>query len=235
MNMIKSLLLGLVILFTTTLQAHSISDQTLVTIHGFLGSPWHMVAMTKGYESEGVKVIHWKYPGKYRQIAFHAAELVKSLNDLAEKSPGTPINFISYSMGGLILRAALSHPECPSEAKIGRAVLLAPPNQASGWDRFLELMAAGHKQSVEQMRAQLQGSAPFESLGSFPDSLAVLVIAGDKSSNLRISDANDGLLTVEETYLDTPSHHEVVSEGHTSILSSFWVYQIAKAFFKRDF
>ncbi len=57
--------------------------------------------------------------------------LVGLLKEIAAEKRGEPIYFVTHSLGGIIVRAAVNHPECPKEVAFGKAVLLAPPNKRS--------------------------------------------------------------------------------------------------------
>lgn len=235
--MLKKLSLLLSICFLilkSSLAAYSLEGQTLVTIHGFLGAPWNMFYLSAPYEDKGIKVINWGYPSREKKIEEHAADLVKELQAIAQQQPGIPMHFLTHSMGGLVLRAALNHPDCPTEAKIGRAVLLAPPNQGACWGRFLEHFPLAHDIGLDESGKQLMTEFNFEHLGEFPDTLRVLVIAGNSSLNPLIPGENDGTVAVEETFLTTPHQHFVIKAGHKSILISKKAASLAKAFFEED-
>lgn len=155
-----------------------------------------------------------------RKIEEHAEYLVKELQKAALKQPGRPINFIAHSLGCLIVRSAVNHPECPNGAKMGKVVLLTPPNQGSAWGRFLEQFVIVRKVLKEESGRQVLSESNFAFLGNFPPSMQVLVIAGNWGFNPFIEGENDGTVGVDETYLDTPHQHIVINSGHKTILVS---------------
>ncbi|MFA6916624.1 MAG: hypothetical protein WC222_09520 [Parachlamydiales bacterium] len=234
MSNIKLFIVSFALLFCSILNGHSIEHQRLVTIHGFLGDTWNMKYMASGYSDKHVYVKHWAYPSRDKLIQEHGADLAHYLQKLARKKPGVPINFITHSMGGLVLRSAMNHPECPPEAKIGRAALLAPPNQGAGWGRFLDQYYFSHLIGKEKAGKQLRSQADFEFLGQFPDTVQVLVIAGTKNINPWIKGKSDSTVTVDETRLNTPHQHKTVHAEHTMILFSKRAYRYIKEFFKQD-
>lgn len=65
---------------------------------------------------------------------------------------------------------------------------------------------------------ELMTEFDFEHLGQFPESLQVMVIAGNYSLNFLIDGENDGTIAVSETVLSTPHRHEVIKAGHKGIL-----------------
>jgi pimeloyl-ACP methyl ester carboxylesterase len=226
----KLLLLIALVLSLSTLQANMTSGQTLITVHGFLGAPWNMYFMGSGYDKIGVQVIHWGYPSRDKIIEEHAKDLVKELQTIAKKAPGAPINYITHSMGGLILRSALNDPNCPAEAKIGRAVLLAPPNQGAVWGRLIQNITLAQRIGKNESGRQLMSEKDFEFLGLFPDSMEVFVIAGNLSINPLISGENDGTVAVDETFLTTPHKHAVIKAGHKSIIVSKEAFGLTQKF-----
>lgn len=221
----------LCISFSAALQAGSLANEKVITIHGILGSPWNMYYLAGPLENEKMEVIHWGYPSRDKKIAEHAEDLVVMLQIEAEKNPGKPIHFLTHSMGGLILRAALNHPNCPSEAMIGSAVLLAPPNQGAAWGRLISEFYLANYFGKDQAGRELMTEQDFEHLGQFPPTMNVMVVAGNASINFFISGPNDGTVAVEETYLTTPHRHEIIFQGHKSILFSKEAALLVKNFF----
>lgn len=134
-NTIKHLCLFIVVFFSQV-NAGNLADAPLVTIHGFLGAPWNLYYFTHHFEKLDMHVIPYGYESTEKKIEEHAQDLVECLQMIALESPGEPINFITHSMGGLVLRSAINKPNCPIEAKIGKAVLLGPPNQGACWQNF---------------------------------------------------------------------------------------------------
>ncbi len=72
-----------------------------------------------------------------------------------------------------------------------------------------------------------------DSLGQFPESMQVLVIAGEKRES-RISSLDDKTKRwkshVEETYLKTPHEHKTLYVSHSWIMTSREVIGITKEF-----
>ena len=125
-----------------------------------------------------MKLNLWDYPSSSQTIEEHSQLLVAELQKCAQHHKGEPIHFVTHSLGGIILRAALNHPDCPEEAKIGRAVLLAPPNQGSSFARFLNRFKLMKKILGQKSGKQLLTANTFDYLGQFPEKLDVLIISG---------------------------------------------------------
>lgn len=204
----------------TSLCAGSLENTHLFTVHGIFGSPWNMYYLADSLEKEQMEITYWGYPSRDKTIQEHGADLAVALRDHAAQHPGQPIHFLTHSMGGLILRAAVNHPDCPPEALNGKAILLAPPNQGAAWGRFLEQFALAHFIGKDRAGKELMTEQDFEHLGQFPETMEIFVIAGNMSVNFLIEGENDGVVAVAETDLSTPHHHEVIWAGHKTILLS---------------
>ncbi|HSX03538.1 MAG TPA: alpha/beta hydrolase [Rhabdochlamydiaceae bacterium] len=207
-------------------------EDSVICIHGLFAGPWTMQYIAKHFEKDGYQVKNWGYPSLDRKIEEHAENLVRELKKIALEKPGRPMQFIAHSLGCLVLRSAVNHPECPGEAKMGKVVLLAPPNQGSSWARLLEQSTIVKKVLKEEAGKQVLTENDFKHLGEFPPSLQVLVIAGNWGINPFIQGENDGTIAVNETYLDTPHDHIVISTGHKTILMSHKALILMREFLK---
>ncbi|MCB1114295.1 MAG: alpha/beta hydrolase [Chlamydiia bacterium] len=114
----------------------------VILIHGFLAAPWTMTYYEKKLNEAGFDTVKWGYPSRKKTIQEHAQALVEFLKALPENGP---VNFVTHTLGGLVLRAALSHPECPKNAQSGKAVLITPPNQGVLLGRMLSKWTLARK------------------------------------------------------------------------------------------
>jgi len=202
-------------------------EDTIVCVHGFMRKGGNMSAITRSFQKEGCMVVNWTYPSRQKTIEEHAEDLVKDLQFIAQ---GKPISFVTHSMGGLIVRCALNHPDCPEDAKRGKAVLIAPPNGGSSLARYLHQYAFIRRVLGDKSGKQLMTAEDFDHLGDFPEQMPVLVIAGTMGFNPFISGKNDGKVTVAETRLSTLYTHETVCAGHCWISHCPTTLQKAKHF-----
>lgn len=228
----KKYLLTIFILFQIiSLQA----EESVVCLHGFFRSFRCMIPMANVLRDKGLHVYLWDYPGRKKTIEQHAEVLVGVLNAIAQKNPDEPIHFVSHSLGGLIVRSAVNHPQCPKEAKMGKAILLAPPNRGAIMARTLNDYAPmrwifGNKAGLQLLTYDEEEMAR---LGDFPDSMDVLVIAGKRGGGLLdiwVKEPNDGKVTVEETRLNCPHRHLILDVGHSWIMTSRETIGIATDF-----
>ena len=205
------------------------SEELLLCVHGFMRTHRNMSRIEKAFTKSGWEVINWGYPSRSKMIEDHGLDLVASLKEIAEKRPGKPIHFITHSLGGVIVRSALNHPDCPHEAKIGKAVLIAPPNQGAIFARRFKSFFFFRWMMGKHAGYELMNTPSFEHIGQFPNTKEVLVIAGNLGFNPYIKESNDGKVGVKETFLSTPHMHCIVASGHSWISLSLNVIRVAKA------
>lgn len=183
----------------------------VVCIHGFMRKASCMKPLEKRLKEEGFSVSRWGYPSRKKTISQHADDLVAFLQTRHE-----PLHFVTHSLGGIILRAALNHPDCPPQAREGRIILLAPPNHGSKTARRL-----CHLPTVRSIFGPFCGREllhythdEIKAFGPLPPTTTV--IAGKKDWKVRL----------EETHLETQHKHYIVPCGHCFIMCNKEVQKI---------
>ena len=174
----------------------------VICIHGFMRNSNCMKLLAQELESMGHTPYLFDYKSRSKTIEGHAEDLVELIKGLDE----TP-HFVTHSLGGLIVRSALNHPDCPSEAKGGRIIMLAPPHQGSKTARFCGHLVPVRRvfgDQVGKQLIQLDGAA-VEALGPLPH---IVVIAGSR----------DWKVSIAETRPNEPHTHHVVKSGHCFIM-----------------
>jgi triacylglycerol esterase/lipase EstA (alpha/beta hydrolase family) len=236
---VATLLVALCLLGTTCLVAQGQNSAplppksgTVVLVHGFLRKSGNMSALARSLAKDGWRVENWSYPSRDKTIEEHAGDLVQKLAEIAKEHPNKPISFVTHSMGGLVIRSALNQANCPQEAKMGRAVLIAPPNRGSEFARNigkyrLVQKVVGDKAGTELTQTPRDG---FDQLGDFPQTMPILVISGTAGLNPLITGPNDGKVAVDETRLSTPHSHETSFAGHSWICHAPTVVKRTKLF-----
>jgi hypothetical protein len=221
-----------IIIFLCLCMTPLFGGESVVCIHGFMVTPRSMRMVSRFLQCGGADTYVWGYPSRKRILQEHGCHLVCFLQQLAAQNPGKPINFVAHSTGGLVLRAALNLPGCPEEAKIGRVVLLAPPNKGAVLARrFHEFYPARLVLGTKSGR-QLMCYCPKDiaRLGEFPECLDILVVAGYRGSKIFFNEPNDRFVTLKETMLDRPHKRMELNISHDQMLSSRAVLHIVNNF-----
>jgi len=201
------------------LQGEIKSDKGMVVLlHGLARSSASMQKMQIALANEGFSTCNIYYPSTRHGIVTLALEhvlpkILECVND-----PGTPLNFVTHSLGGIIVRYLAKKDLI---VNIGRVVMLAPPNQGSevadalgeSWLFNLINGPAGKELGMASNSIPLQlGPANFE----------VGIIAGNKSINLILSlmidGENDGKVSIKNTKLEGMKDFIVLPVTHPFIM-----------------
>lgn len=143
--------------------------------------------------------------------AAHAIAAVSSAHDDA------PVDVVTHSMGGLVLRAALRH-----GPPVRRAVMLSPPNQGAQAAALVREVLPVHKLGWDPLAPLLPGRPQ-----ALPDpaehAVEVGVLTGGTGdpggySGLLEGD-NDGKVRVVEARLPGAADFQVVTAGHTLVMA----------------
>lgn len=215
--MFKNLIITCLILLTNHLTAEG---RYVVAIHGLTADSSSMISICRSLSATGDEVYLWDYPSVEGTICSHSQELLELIQCIAAQRPEQPIDFVTHSIGALVLRQAINIEGCPEEAKTGRVVMFAPPNQGSElarkWRGFPPVRwCVGSKIGRELM---CYDAATIHSLGSFPEEMEILVIAGNRGNKILFDEPNDGFLTINEMALDTPYYFQCYRANHGRIL-----------------
>ncbi len=106
------------------------SKQIVFLIHGINSSPKAFAKMEK-YLSKNYLVINWGYQSTKYDITTLSDKFLKPT--LSKLSKNDTINFITHSMGALVLRAYLKKNK---PKNLGKIIMIAPPNHGSDVANF---------------------------------------------------------------------------------------------------
>jgi len=171
-------------------------------VHGFLANPCMLAVLSRRLDARGYLPRPWGYHDMRSSILVHAEAFARELEALdADRAVGT-IHLVTHSMGGIVARAAI---ERYRPRKLGRIVMLAPPNRGS----FVADRLAAAVGPLFRPVAELTTSSDslVNSLG-MPADVDVGVIAATR----------DALVSEESTRPDVPHAHATIPCLHSSLL-----------------
>lgn len=193
--------------------------ETVVLLHGLGRGAWSMNLLARRLAQASYRVHNLGYPRRADSIETIVAEIQRLFNGCGARE-GSQVHFVTHSFGGLVLRAYLSE---HSPARVGRAVMLAPPNGGSEIvDRF----------GTWRLFGILLGPLAAQ-LGTGPDDLPAIlarpacefgVIAGrhwiNPAGPFWLPSPHDGTVSVRQTRLPGMKDHLVVPHNHTFLMDS---------------
>ncbi len=210
--------------------------RVLVLRHGIVINRYFMVPMERYFRRLGYDVHNRGYPTTKKAVREHARDLVDEIRaidiDLSARGEEYELYCITHSLGGLVLRYALTHFDLP---RVRRAVLLVPPNQGA--------VTARHFKNFPPYRWLFGGKAGRELTqdppGIFgecgvPDNCEIGIIAGDVRYRMwgaPVERPHDGVVEVREAELP-PYPLRVLPYGHTPILFVRYAWEETEHFLR---
>jgi len=213
----------LCLLLLSTMAPYALSQDSagnVVLLHGLARSSASMNSMASQLSQAGYTVCNIDYPSRQHRVESLTDEFVVPEIKKCFLDQLSTINFVTHSLGGIIVRQIAN--ENPS-IKIGRVVMLSPPNQGSEvvdklgtWGLFEWINGPAGKQlgTAEDSLPNKLGAASFE-LG---------VITGNRSINLILSTLipgpDDGKVSIEKAKLEGMQDFLIVEQSHPFIMKN---------------
>ena len=194
------------------------SQECVVLLHGLARSEHSMEKLAKALAREKYQVINYAYPStKYKIETLANTHIPLAINKCNQKEK---INFVTHSMGAIILRQYLEFNEIEN---LNRVVMLGPPNKGSQVVDNLRNLP-GFKLINGPAGIQLGTTETDIPPGLGPAKGEVGVIAGTKSINLILSlylpNPDDGKVSVENTKLEGMKEHITVKVSHPFLMKN---------------
>ena len=177
-------------------------SERVALVHGFLANSLMLAVLSHRLERRGYRTRPWGYRNMCCSLLVHAERFADELRRLDADPTVGKLHLVTHSMGCIIARAALDRVR---PAKLGRFVMLAPPNRGS----FVATRAARtfgwlFRPVVELTTAEdsLVNSLPT------PQGVEIGVVAAGR----------DFLVSAESTRPDAPHDHATIDCLHSSLL-----------------
>jgi pimeloyl-ACP methyl ester carboxylesterase len=196
------------------------AQEGVVLLHGMCRTADSMRKMEAALQQVGFCVLNVDYPSRTASVEeLSDAAIGQALANPVIKDC-VKVNFVTHSLGGILVRSYFKrHPL----TRLGRVVMLGPPNQGSevvdelgAWWLFRKLNgpAGGELGTGSDSTPNKLGPVNFE-LG---------VIAGDRSINWinsgMIKGRDDGKVSVERTKVAGMKEHVVVHATHPFLMTN---------------
>jgi len=216
--MSRSLLL-VVLLFAMSSAGRAQPAETVVLLHGLGLRGWAMWPLQRALAREGYRVVNLTYPSRRVPLEQLAGTWLPANLRARGVSAAPRVNFVTHSMGGIVLRAWLRADGVP--ANLGRVVMLAPPNAGSEVvDHLMDFPPFRWITSVNGPRLGTGANSFPRTLGPWAGPAGSLgIIAGDRTFNplfhAWLPGANDGKVSVANARLDGMGDFIVLHHSHT--------------------
>ncbi|HEY8036089.1 MAG TPA: alpha/beta fold hydrolase [Methylobacter sp.] len=208
-------------------------SEAIILLHGLARTSRSMNKAAKLLAAYGYKIINVDYPSRSADISILAQKYIAQALKQCDVEGVKKIHFLTHSMGGILLRHYLAS---QSIEKLGRVVMLAPPNQGSevvdklgGWRLFYYLSGPAG------LQLGTGNSSVPNQLG--PVNFQVGIIAGNKIVDPLLSrlipGVNDGKVSVNRAQVEGMQDFIVMPYSHPFIMRSEAVIEQALHFIQQ--
>jgi len=178
------------------------SSHALVLIHG-LGAHWLLMSpLARRLQKQFGRIINWSYSSLWSPIERHCQQVSEQLQQLDDDPKVERIHLITHSMGGIVARLTLAS-RIPT--KMGRMVMLAPPNTGSHVARSLAPVLGRICPPLIQLS---DAQRSFVASLPPPSQIEIGIIAA----------RNDFLVAEPRTHLPTEKEHIILPGMHSSLV-----------------
>jgi triacylglycerol lipase len=179
-------------------------EDLVVLLHGLGRTPLSMRRMAASLARSGYRVWNIGYPSRTRTVPELAEDVAGRIGTLERGDDGPArIHFVGQSMGNILIRWLIVHRRPP---RLGRIVMLAPPNRGSRLADRLAPWLTGLLRPLPDLRTT---SESVSRTIATPEGIEIGVIAAQRDPKVR----------VDETHLDGQADHVVVPGGHSFIMA----------------
>jgi len=202
--------------YDKTFQKNSLSKGCVVLLHGMGRSDRSMLYLQNKLEASNYQVVNLDYPSLHREIETLA--LVSLPLAIKQCKSGVSINFVTHSLGGILVRSYLQEHEIEN---LNAIVMIGPPNRGSKVaDNLLSILPNESRYAKRLTQISKKPTAMVQQLK--PINATVGVIAGTRSLNPIFSSwlpgLDDGKVAVSDTCLKEMSDRILIADNHTTLL-----------------
>lgn len=190
-----------------------------------------MNAMEAALKEDGYEVANVSYPSREHPIEELAPMAIESgLDQCGDEPP--KVHFVTHSLGGILVRYYYAENKVD---RVGRVVMLAPPNQGSKAADSLGDMP-GYDWLNGPAGAQLGKGVDSIPLALGTPNFEFAVIAGNRSidplSSAVLDNPDDGKVSVEDTKLEGMRDFRLIEVSHAYIMQDEEVIGLVKRFLR---
>ncbi|MGH9866625.1 MAG: esterase/lipase family protein [Candidatus Polarisedimenticolia bacterium] len=192
--------------------------EVVILAHGMGRTRFSMASLATALEHEGFEIVNYGYPSRSDSIARLAQGLASRVQKEEARPEVTSVHLVGHSLGNILIRWVIANRR---PAKLGRIVMLAPPNRgshradlAAPWFSWL--------------------SAPLPELTTWDTSTVNTIPTPADVPIGIIAGSHDGTVPVTQTFLEAPClcDHVVVPSGHTFIMRHQLVHRLTTDYLK---
>ena len=206
------------------------AEECVILLHGLVRNSGSMGEMEESLREAGFVVANIDYPSRDTTIDQLAGIAVTEGLEQCQSKSATPVNFVTHSLGGILVRYYLSNHEV---ADLGRVVMLGPPNHGSeAVDHLRDVPGFEFVNGPAGLQLGTEGDAFVKQMGGVDFELGV--IAGTRSINPVTSPIlpgpDDGTVSVASTRIDGMCAFLAIPTTHTFMMNNNTVIRETIAF-----
>lgn len=186
--------------------------EIVILVHGLIRRSYNMYPMAKFLCKKGFTAYVYDYKTSIKEMSGHGDDLRDYLRKVFSENPDVPINIVTHSMGGILIRYALgenNETEKLDILRIKRIVMLAPPHGGSKIARRI----------VKYFPITAKWFKTLPELSDAPDSVIHTVPFFEGPEIGIVAAKYDREVALKDTYLAGMKEHHIIKAEH-----SFMVY-----------